>query len=260
MSIRSTRWPAGIPCWADLATSDFDGARTSYGEAFGWEIPDGNPLLGGYTNATRDGHLAVGLTPTTSPGQPSAWTVYLASDDIEATAAAITDNGGAITYGPMEVPGIVKVLVATDPQGGRFGVNEAISHIGAQITGEPGGIAWEHCVQPRAEAGKMFYSAVFGWVFEPIPGTEEGFVFSGRAGEPPYGSFGRMGPEFPTGWQVTFSAESADTVVQIFEAAGGTTVLPAHDSPWGRMAMISDATGAVFSVMETAGRPEPDRG
>ena len=258
MSIRKTPWPAGIPCWADLVTQDFEGARKTYGEAFRWDVPDGNPMLGGYATVTRDGHQVVGFMPTNDPGQASTWTVYIASDDLDATAAAITANGGTIAFGPMEVPGIVKMLVATDPQGGRFGVNQALSHIGAELTSEPGGIAWEHCVQPDPEAGMAFYAAVFGWVFSPLD-DHGGYMFGGKPGEPPYGSFGRMEPDAPAGWQVTFGAESTDAVVSIFQAAGGTTVMPAHDSPWGRMATIADATGALFTVMETAGNPTPDR-
>ena len=256
MSTRTSPWPAGIPDWADLATSDFAAAKAVYGEAFGWEIPDGNPQYGGYTNATRDGHNAAGVMPSDGP---SFWTVYISSDDIDATAAAITANGGTVEMGPMELPGLLKMLIATDPQGARFGVNQAIGHIGAQITSQPGSIAWDHCVQPDPEAGMAFYGAVFGWVFAPIPGAEGGWTFSGEPGEPPFGSFGNMGPPTPASWQVTFAAESTDAVVEVFERAGGTTLMPAHDTPWGRTAMLSDAQGAVFTVMETDGNPAPER-
>jgi predicted enzyme related to lactoylglutathione lyase len=55
-------------------------------------------------------------------GPPPAWTFYFGVTDIDDAAQAITSNGGAIHYGPAEVPGGVYIVVAGDPQGAPFGL------------------------------------------------------------------------------------------------------------------------------------------
>jgi hypothetical protein len=36
MSTRTSRWPAGVPRWVDLATTDVAAARDFYGAVLGW--------------------------------------------------------------------------------------------------------------------------------------------------------------------------------------------------------------------------------
>jgi uncharacterized protein len=55
-------------------------------------------------------------------GPPPAWNFYFGVEDIDVAAKAVSDNGGAIHYGPAEVPGGVHIIVASDPQGAMFGL------------------------------------------------------------------------------------------------------------------------------------------
>jgi len=45
MSTRTSRWPAGVPCWVDLATTDVAAARDFYGAVLGWSFQTGAALL-----------------------------------------------------------------------------------------------------------------------------------------------------------------------------------------------------------------------
>jgi predicted enzyme related to lactoylglutathione lyase len=49
-----------------------------------------------------------------------AWAYYFNVDGIDAAAHRITDAGGKIAIGPLEVPGGEWILNAFDPQGGYF--------------------------------------------------------------------------------------------------------------------------------------------
>jgi len=55
-------------------------------------------------------------------GAPPAWTFYFGVEDIDIAARAVSGNGGAVHYGPAEVPGGVFIIVAGDPQGALFGL------------------------------------------------------------------------------------------------------------------------------------------
>ncbi|MDN5849544.1 MAG: hypothetical protein L0H63_07855 [Nitrococcus sp.] len=62
-----------------------------------------------------DGFLIAG-------GQPAMWRFYFRVPDIDATAERIKANGGAIVYGPVEIPGGEFAVNATDPQDAVFGL------------------------------------------------------------------------------------------------------------------------------------------
>ena len=45
MSIRTSRWPAGVPCWVDLTAPDVDAAQSFYEQVLGWTVEDTGPEL-----------------------------------------------------------------------------------------------------------------------------------------------------------------------------------------------------------------------
>jgi predicted enzyme related to lactoylglutathione lyase len=53
----------------------------------------------------------------------------------------------------------------------------------------------------------------------------------------------------PASWNVYFSTDDADkTLAQVTEL-GGSIVIPAEDTPYGRLATATDPTGAVFRIV-----------
>ncbi len=100
-------YPDGEPCWADVATPDLDGALRFYQAVFGWQFQSTAPESGNYTMALVDGKPVAGIMPP-PPGAeatPATWNVYLASSDIEVTAARAAQGGAKIVTGPLDVPG-----------------------------------------------------------------------------------------------------------------------------------------------------------
>lgn len=60
----------------------------------------------------------------------------------------------------------------------------------------------------------------------------------------------------PAHWLAYFSVADADAAVAAAEQGGGVVVLPAEDTPFGRMAVLRDPFGATFAVIRT---PEEER-
>ena len=143
MSTRTDPWPAGTPCWVDLSVPDVEGAVAFYAAVLGWTFVDTGPDYGNYQIAQMDGRAAAGVGPFMQEGQPSAWTVYLASDDVDATAKLIGEHGGSIYAGPMDIPGNGRMLIAADPTGGVFGVWQQTGMIGSALIDEPGAFVWD---------------------------------------------------------------------------------------------------------------------
>jgi uncharacterized protein len=167
MSTRTRPWPPGMPCWADLTVPDLAAATAFYSAVLGWSFDEPSAEFGGYVIAQAGGGAAAGVGPQQQPGVPPAWTLYLASDDVDATAAAVTSHGGTLLLPPGDVGGLGRLCVAADPTGAVFGVWQHGTHIGAGVVNEPGALSWDDLRTTDPSAAIAFYSAVFGWTTDP---------------------------------------------------------------------------------------------
>ncbi len=248
MPTRDTPWPPGTPCWIDYGAAETDPAKDFYGSLFGWSFTGGDPEYGGYLNALRNGHPAAGMGPLTNPVDPPGWTVYFATDDADASAAAIRAAGGTVVVEPMEVGPLGSMAIARDPEGHGFGLWQAGEHTGVRVFNEPGSLTWEEAAVDDLAAAQAFYARVFGHRFDEIPDMGGYAIFA--TGERPLGGLGPAQPGLPRGWAVCFAVASTDGAVAAVEARGGTVLHPAEDTEFGRFAVVADPWGAAFSVME----------
>ncbi len=110
--------------WNELATSDQGAALAFYSGQFGWEKGDAMPMgeLGDYQFITHGGTTIGAVMNQVPGGPPAAWNFYFGVEDIDAAARTISGHGGAIHYGPAEVPGGAFIIVGADPQGAQFGL------------------------------------------------------------------------------------------------------------------------------------------
>jgi uncharacterized protein len=252
VTIRTSPWPAGVPCWADLMAPDVEAAREFYGRVVGWDFQDTGDDYGGYLIAAIGASAAAGIGPAPE-GVPSAWTIYIASDDVDKTADAVVENSGTIMMPPGDVGDLGRMFVGADPTGAAFGVWQAGTNIGAEIVNEPGGITWEDLRSHDPDAARDFYGAVFGYTYTPMPEAGPDYaMFYQPGGEAPLGGMGgMMGAEgAPAHWIVYFRVADTDAAVTAAEGNGGTVIAPAFDTTYGRMAGITDPAGAMFWVVQ----------
>jgi predicted enzyme related to lactoylglutathione lyase len=254
MPTRTEKWPAGTPCWVDVAVPDVAEATKFYGPVLGWTFHDTGEDYGHYTMCMAgNDQTAAGIGKIQMEGQPAAWTVYLASDDVDATAKLIAENGGSVVAGPMDIPEVGRMAIAVDPTGGVFGVWQANPMNGIVVYNEPGGLVWEDARLSDADAGKRFYSTLFGYTYTPIEGAPDDYGTFGFEGAEPLGGMGGLmgAPEgTPSHWQPYFSVTSVDEAIATAQSSGGTVVAPAMDTPFGRMATLLDPFGAAFALYQ----------
>jgi uncharacterized protein len=277
MSIRTSRWPEGVPCWADLTVPDVEAAQRFYTAVLGWSYSATDIEFGGYTIASVHGAAAAGIGPLPR-GAPVTWTLYLAADDVDKAAAAVPLHGGRMLMRPHDVGTLGRTFIATDPTGAEFGVWQAGTLIGNGVVNEPGGLTWEDLRSPDPETARSFYRGVFGHHTEPLPEAGPDYhVFSLPGDEFPLGGMGGMEDEAPDGnsprdrsagrgrntkrayWLVYFAVADVEATALAAERAGGRVLQRDFDSPYGRMAELADPDGARFSVLETSGEDGPDR-
>src|SRR5256885_12870123 len=86
---------ANKPAWVDLASSDAAASRDFYSKLFGWKIEvNQDPQYGGYGVANVAGQQAAGIGPKQSPEAPTAWSLYIGTDDAQALARRGQKAGG----------------------------------------------------------------------------------------------------------------------------------------------------------------------
>ncbi|HEY6730722.1 MAG TPA: VOC family protein [Solirubrobacterales bacterium] len=254
MSARTTYTP-GTPCWVDLATPDLDAAESFYRELFGWEIPElpNSAEMGGYRRAKLNGKDVAGAMPLMQEGQPPAWSTYVCVDDADAISRAIQENGGTMIAEPMAVASYGRLAVFTDPEGAFFGIWEPADFAGAELVNEPGAFAWNELNTRDAAAAKDFYGRVFGWEFEDRESENAaGYSICSVDGNRVAGML-HMGDQFPAEipphWNTYFAVEDAEAAIEQVKAGGGAKVMGPMDVEVGRIAVVHDPWGAVFSVI-----------
>jgi uncharacterized protein len=247
MSTRDETWPNGTPSWADLMTTDRQASWDFYHQVLGWEITDSGADMGHYGMAAVDGREVAGIGEA-PPGQdagPVAWTTYLAVDDVDKTSAAIPDNGGTVLMPPMDVGGAGRMAIAADPTGAVFGMWQRGDFIGARLVNEPGAMVWNECMTRDTGAARAFYTALFGHEFTPLEDAD-GYDYTTIKGDGPGGV---MPAEVPSHWRTYFAVENVDATIEKAVAAGASVSTPAMDTPYGRMAGLSDPQGGMFMIM-----------
>jgi predicted enzyme related to lactoylglutathione lyase len=245
----------GAPCWVDLSTSDPDRSRAFYEELFGWTAKEAGEEYGGYVNFLKDGEMVAGaMRNDGSAGTPDRWSIYLATDDAKATVEAAASQGGQVLLPAMEVMQLGSMAVVADVGGAAIGIWQPGLHTGFGILAVPGAPAWFELQTRDYDASVSFYRGVFGWDAHASSDNPElryttlGEGADQRAGIMDASAF--LPDGVPASWSVYFAVDDADAALATTVSLGGSIVEAAQDTPYGRLAVASDPTGAVFKLIQ----------
>ena len=264
MSTREEPWPQGTPSWTDLATTDQDAATAFYRSLFGWEVVDTGEESGHYGMCMVDGRPVAGIGQIQPGSQaPPAWTTYLSVENVDTAAESIAANGGTLVMAPMQIGDQGRMAIAQDPTGAFFGLWEAGKHIGAEVVNQPNSVVWNECMTRDAARAREFYAAVFGFSYQEVEGADDYVTIRGDGPGGVVGGIGQIGEDLPADlpphWMTYFAVESADSAAAKAAGGGGQVLAPPMDTPFGRLAVIQDPQGALFSVMEDTSDNAPDQ-
>jgi uncharacterized protein len=241
--------------WVDVSSTDIDKSCAFYSSLFGWEghvvmpYPDG----GGYSMFYVDGKSVAGASPTISPEQPSAWSVYICTKDADATAEAVKDAGGQVIAEPMDVADQGRFAVFADPSGAYFSVWQPQAHHGAELVNEPGSFGWNELYTRDIPGARKFYEKVVGWGAEDTEFTGGKYTLFQVDGKSIAGGLdmSKMMPDStPPHWLVYFVVENTDNTVAKAKELGGTIIVEPQPTPMGPMAVIGDPAQATFAIIQ----------
>jgi hypothetical protein len=146
------------------------------------------------------------------------------------------------------------MAVVSDPGGAMVGVWQAGEHVGMGAIVEPNTPGWFELHTKTYESVVDYYREVFAWDAHTAA-SEPGFRYTTygtgdhqRAGIMDAAAF--LPEEVPSHWSVYFAVADADATAARALELGGSVVLAAEDTPYGRLATLTDSTGAVFKLQQ----------
>jgi len=110
--------------WTELHSHKLDADLAWLKASFGITTETMDMPNGPYTLLQLGERMVGGAMPAQNADAPSMWLVWLAVDDVEATADKVRASGGSVLGDRMDAPGVGAMYVAADPTGGVFGIIE----------------------------------------------------------------------------------------------------------------------------------------
>lgn len=242
--------------WLELMTTDVDAARAFYTEVLGWgtQVLEGNGPP--YTMFTASSGPVGGVWSLSeeerAQGVPAHWRAYIGTPDVDGVTQKAVDAGGRVLMKPMDVPGIGRMSVVTDPHGAPFGPYTPHEWPGTPLgPAQVGEFSWHELLSGSFEEAWPLYQSIFGW-------NETGTLDTGTMGT--YHTYGlgdvSLGGMFtkpadtPVAcWFHYVRVPDVHAAIERIKASGGIVLNGPMTVPGGDLiAQCMDPQGALFAV------------
>jgi predicted enzyme related to lactoylglutathione lyase len=247
------------PAWVDLATPDPEGSREFYSKLLGWQMTvSSDPQYGGYATAKLGDRSVGGIGPKQDEHAPTAWSLYIGAQDVDALAGRVAEAGGTIVAPAFDVGDQGRMAVLQDPTGGTIALWQW-SEMGDFLADAPNAFGWAELNARGVERAIPFYERLFGWSHKTSEGTDDSppyteFTLDGESIAGAWEMSPMVPAEVPSYWQVYFNVDDVDGAFRRAVDAGGSETVAPQDFPGGRFAILSDPQGASFGLLKTAER------
>lgn len=244
--------------WYDLMTTDPAAAQAFYTQLIGWGTQDWE---GGGTKYTMwtNGGAPLGGTMQLPPeavagGAHPHWLGYVATPDVDATAARAGELGAKVMMPPTDIPTVGRFAVLADPQGALFAaytpLNEPPESAGMAQVGE---VSWHELITSDHAAAFDFYSELFGWVKTDAMDMGEMGIYQmyGRPQGPPLGGMMNQPPGMPgpPAWQFYIRVADIHKAVEQARELGAQLLYGPQEVPGGGLiANFLDPQGGAFAL------------
>lgn len=257
----------GAFIWYELMTDDPAGARDFYRAVVGWEIEgEGQAMPTGTTYrmiGRSDGGMAGGVLEINADmkanGATPVWLGYIHHPDVDSAVSTIKDAGGQVHMPAMDMPGVGRMAMISDPQGAALYVmtptppadnpdakSDVFDYEKAQH------MRWNELWTTDQSAAVPLYTSLFGW-------TQEGAMPMGEMGDYLFiqhegGGIGAIAQAQPGGegsrWQYFAGVDDIDRAAKAVTDHGGKLLGEPMQIPGGEYSVYAhDPQGATIGLV-----------
>jgi predicted enzyme related to lactoylglutathione lyase len=236
-------------------TTDTKGAEAFYPRLTGWTA---EPFPGMPYTVWKRGTVQVAGMMTLpdeakNAGAPSHWLMYIASPNVDETAATATRLGAKVYVAPRDIPEVGRFAVFGDPQGAVFAVLTPTPPGGdTGFAPEIGDISWHELMTVGNKAALDFYRELFGWeqTGEMDMGPMGIYRMFGRGGKTLGGMFDKPAEvPAPPHWLLYVRVADVHSAAEVVKANGGQILNGPMEVPGGDwIVQCLDPQGAAFAL------------
>ena len=241
--------------WYDLFTHDLSSASRFYEELFGWSFFDTEPKGKRVKTITRDGipiANAIHIDPEKGNVNQSRWLSYMSVEDVDRASMFVKQNNGSIYIQPKNLPNRGRVAVVKDPYGALFAL------VGSSDGDPPDqGAVENHWMgselwTTNLEAAISFYKLLVGYELQLVDvGSDSKYHMLMKDDQPRAGIVKIPWDNVKPDWLPYIAVEDVMTVAEKAKMLGGKLIVePDENIREGRVAIISDPSGAVFAIQQ----------
>lgn len=235
-------------CWINMLTPNPAESKAWFSKILGWTYED----LAGMGDSIRvDGGEIGGLfdlnSPNTPPGTPPLIGVMVKVDDADATSAKANSIGGSAKPA-FDIMDAGRMAEIKDPSGAQIDVWQPMKQPGTDADkAHHGAPSWYENCSSDTKASAKFYTDLFGWTADAMPGMEYTvFSFGGVQIAGMMAITGDM-KDVPPHWATYFTVDEVDKTAALAAELGGTVFVPPMDIPQvGRFTGLISPQGVRF--------------
>ncbi|MFZ1545973.1 MAG: VOC family protein [Candidatus Nitrotoga sp.] len=250
----------GKVIFVELVTPDLAAAKRFYGELFGWTFRDIQAGGTKYVEASLDGRPIAGLIHKDVPAgkhRHPAWLSFIAVRDVDAAKKIALQHGAKVLFEPHSFPNRGREAVFADPQGAVFAVLASSSGDPPDVLAVPGEWIWSSLITSNPDTAAAFYQALFDYEVFDLPadeGTQHLMLASDNHVRASANSLPANKPNVHPHWLNFVRVEDAIKVTAKIVALGGRVLVePRVDRHGGKVAVVTDSSGALFGLLEWPG-------
>ena len=254
------KYDPGCFCWADLGTTDSEGAKKFYTTILGLDSVD-MPMgdMGSYVMLQKDGRTVCALYQIPpemmeAMPHPSLAELTFAWKTPTRSAKKTAELGGNVLMGPADVFDAGRMAMIQDATGAAVGLWQPKAHIGAQVFGEPGTLGWFELLTGDTDAAAKFYGGLLGWTSRSGSAAAETDYMEFQSDGQSVAGMMKIQEEWgevPPNWGVYFVVDDADATMKQAQELGATSMMgPIDVKGVGRIYPLQDPQGAYLSIIQ----------